>query len=190
MSDIELLREMIGNSAIVPHSNNGRNTWSVKLSEGVQDKESHDFNISGLPRDSIIFRADKFPEAVHFYKGNRGENKRADYVIIADSDENKWILFIEVKSGKNYENKEIVQQLKGAECVVAHCRAVAEKFWDKESLLDSNVYENRFISIVKANISKRPTRNRLSGEVHDKPENMLKLTHLSQTLRFDRLIAN
>ena len=188
MSDIDLLREMIKESVIVPHSNNGKNTYSVKLSEYGQNKTSYAIQIYGLPQDSIIFRADEFPEAVHFYKGTLGENKRADYVIIADTGTKKRILFIEVKSGDNYENKKIVQQLKGAECVVAHCRAVAEKFWDANSLLDSNVYKNRFISIVKINIPKRPTRELLSGEVHDKPENMLRVGNPGGSTRFAKLI--
>ena len=188
MSDIDLLRKMIKESVIVPHSNNGKNTYSVKLSEHGQHKTSYAIKISGLPQDSITFKADKFPEAVNFYKGTRGENKRADYIIVADNGSKKRILFIEVKSGNNYENKKIAQQLKGAECVVAHCRAVAEKFWDEDSLLDSNDYKNRFISIVKVNIPKRPTHKLLSGKVHDKPENMLRIGNPGGSTRFAQLI--
>ena len=191
MSDIDLLRKMIVDSAIVLHSNSGKNKCSVMLSEeDEQNKIPYAFKISGLPQDSITFRADKFPEAVHFYQGSRGENKRADYVIVADTGKKKWILFIEVKSGKHSENRDMAKQLKGAECVVAHCRAVAEKFWDENSLLDSNVYENRFIGIVKVNIPKRPTRNRPSGIVHDKAENMLIVRNPGSSLRFDKLTSS
>ena len=189
MSDIDLLRKMIVDSAIVLHSSSGKNKCSVMLSEkDEENKILYAFKISGLPQDSIIFRADKFPEAVHFYQGNLGENKRADYVIVADAGKNKWILFIEVKSSKNYENRDIVKQLKGAECVVAHCRAVAQKFWNVESFLDNEKYENRFIGIVKVNMNKHPTRNRPHGKVHDRPENMLKLQYPGNFTQFARLI--
>ena len=190
MSDIDLLSKMIKKSVLVPHNNNGKNTYSVELSEGGHGKTAYAFKIYGLPQDSIIFRAEMFPEAVHFYQGSRGENKRADYVIVADTGKKKWILFIEVKSGKHSENRDMAKQLKGAECVVAHCRAVAEKFWDENSLLDSNVYENRFIGIVKVNIPKRPTRNRPSGIVHDKAENMLIVRNPGSSLRFDKLTSS
>ncbi len=190
MSDIDLLSQIIVDTAIVSHTPTGNNKCSVDLSENRHGNISYNLKINGIPEDSVTFRADNFPEAVGFYRGDRGENKRADYVIVAKSNNKKWILFIEVKSGKNYENKEIVKQLKGAECVVAHCRAVAKRFWNANSFLDSNIYENRFISIVKVNMNKLPTCNRLSGKIHNKPENMLKLGNHGKLLRFSRLIAN
>ena len=51
-----------------------------------------------------------------------------------------------MKAGKKTsKEKEIIQQLKGAQCFVEYCQAIGKSFWEKQDFLDD--YKYRFVSI-------------------------------------------
>jgi hypothetical protein len=117
------------------------------------------------------------------FKGERGECKRADYVIV--SAEKKCILYIEIKSVKDGW-AQIVKQFKGAECVVKYCREVGKTFWEENSFMSG--YKSRFISIGHTNFPKKKTRIEDSRQLHDAPGRAMKIDW-PHFLQFERLAA-
>ncbi len=94
MSDMEILSELILESALIPHENEyGKPV--IKLQEAGA-KGSVSF-IRKIPLDAIVIKADEFPAPKKFFKGDKGECKRADFIII--SEEKKVILYVELKAG-------------------------------------------------------------------------------------------
>ncbi len=109
-----------------------------------------------------------------FFNGSKGECKRADFIIITDSDSKKIILCIEMKSGKGGAQEDVIRQLTGAQCFIAYCREIGKAFWNQKNFLTGYVY--RFVSIRDISISKKPTRlSHATGDTHDSPEKMLKI---------------
>ncbi|NER23140.1 MAG: hypothetical protein F6J96_21050 [Symploca sp. SIO1C2] len=187
MSDIALLKEMIKETATVPlEEHNGKN--QVTLIE--PPPANYSVTIHGMPYkdEVIIIKADTFSSPRAVFNGKRGECKRADFVIIADTDNKKFrkvILCIEMKAGKGGTESEIIQQLKGAQCFVAYCREIGQVFWNQRNFLKG--YEYRFISLREISIAKKPTRTLAKVGIHNCPERMLKITS-PHHLQFNRLV--
>ncbi len=151
MADIEILRQMLEDEAIV----HPKNEEVVLVESDSSDK--YEIKISDMPPRSVVFKADKLGTQ-SFFKGSKGENKKADFIIVAEEEKEKWVLHIEMKrSGQPLEGK-IKKQLKSAACVVAYCRAVGRIFWSRSEFLNENEYQSRFIFIRVTGLAKRPTR--------------------------------
>lgn len=181
MSAVYLLQEIISKDAVITLNQDNK---SVDLSENETR-----FTIRNLPADSIAIKADKFPAPIGFFKGNVGENRRADFIIISEaSTEKRWVVYIEMKGEAKPDNERIITQLKGAQCVIAYCRSVAEKFHGKTKFLDEKQYESRFISIKSSSISKKPSIHH-RDKVHDAPDKMLTLKH-AKRFQFNQLVGN
>jgi len=196
MSDISILKEMIQETAIVLLKEQLEGThsrYSVTLEER---NENYAIEICNMPNhdEVIIIKADTFLAPRDIFKGSKGECKRADFVIIANSERYKIILCIELKKTKGSQ-KAIIQQLTGAQCFVAYCKEIGKRFWDKDSF--DGDYQYRFVSIsqIKTSISKVRTQISRSKEkennakIHDQPELMLKITSPKNPLYFDQLIG-
>jgi hypothetical protein len=155
-TDTEILGQMISTKATAQlQQQNNRN--SVELCE-PQANHSR-VKIYGLPDDTIVIKADLFPSPDTIFQGNKGECKRADYILI--SEEKKCIIFLEMKK-TNGAQKEIVSQLKGAQCVMKYCQEVGISFWSKPDFL--NGYKHRFVSVCHTSIHKIKTRPNQSLE--------------------------
>jgi hypothetical protein len=179
MSDMKILSELILESALVPHENEyGKPV--IKLQEaGVKDSVSF---IRNIPSDAIVIKADEFPAPKTFFKGDKGECKRADFIII--SEEKKVILYVELKAGAK-DTSYIVKQLKGASCVISYCKEVGRHFWNESSFLDG--YVHRYVGMVNLSVSKRTSRHK-SKPLHDLPESFLKISS-PRHLQFNELAA-
>ncbi|MTJ06681.1 hypothetical protein [Anabaena sp. UHCC 0204] len=144
MSDIAILKEMIKETATVSLENDlyGRNKVILKEPK----PPNYYVTIYGMPNDDdvIIINADEFKSPDTIFKGNSGECKRADFIIIANTVKKKVILCIEMKASKGGSMRDIIAQLKGAECFVAYCRQIGQSFWNHQNFLKD--YEWRFIS--------------------------------------------
>ncbi|WP_353929735.1 hypothetical protein WJM97_15670 [Okeanomitos corallinicola TIOX110] len=187
MSDIAILKEMIKNTATVPlKDENGKKI--VTLEE--PDLPNCFVTIRGIPDEDqfIVIKADQFPAPNTIFNGSKGECKRADFIIVADTDRKKVILCIEMKAKrKTAKEWEIIQQLKGAKCCVEYFQKVGKEFWGHSHFLDSYVY--RFVTIRNINIDKRTTQEKTTDN-HDIPEKMLKLSApKSNYILFNRLIG-
>ena len=188
---MDILRELINDDALAPiESSNNKNVITLKESRDGPPSE-YTVKIQDAPDDIIAIKADHFPPPRRIFKGVKGECKRADYVIVARTDRRNWIIYIELKGHKSGSHSEIVQQLKGAKCLVAYCRAIGQAFWSQREFLKENDYEQRFISIKDTRLAKKSTRGERRAALHDKPENMRRLKKVSGSkIQFNELIRN
>jgi hypothetical protein len=197
MSDIAVLKEMIQESAtltLLEQENGKRLSYAIALTETQSEPEnSYSVTINGMPKhdEVIIIKADAFPAPRAIFQGNKGECKRADFVIIANTNTEKVILCIEMKKKKG-SNKTIIQQLTGAKCFVSYCQEIGKAFWQQQNFLDA--YQYRFVSIGHISMSKKTTRfysrkkrSDSSNSIHDRPEQMLKISS-QNVLEFNYLI--
>ncbi|MEH2235681.1 hypothetical protein [Nostoc sp.] len=154
LTDIAILKEMIKETATVALENDRYGKNKVILRE--PPPANYDVTIYGMPDDDevIIIKADTFISPNAVFKGNRGECKRADFVIVADTGKKKVILCVEMKAGKG--GSYIIEQLKGAQCFIAYCREIGQSFWEQQNFLKD--YECRFVSIKNIKIPKKTTR--------------------------------
>ncbi len=183
MSDIAILKEMIKPTATVPlEIRHHKNVAILKEPEA-----DYAVTIFGMPDDdqTIIIKADDFEAPKKIFANSKHECKRADFVIIADTNRGKFIVCIEMKAG-NGRSQEIKLQLKGASCFVAYCREIGQAFWDNSSFLDLKDYKYRFVSIRNASIPKKPTRHSGKDDIHDHPDKMLKITSANH-IQFNEL---
>ncbi len=185
MSDIAILKEMIQKTATIPLEDR-HNKKQVTLAE--PPPANYSVTIYGMPANDevIIIKADTFSSPNTVFKGNHGECKRADFVIIADTDNKKVILCIEMKAGKGGSETDIIQQLKGAQCFVAYCREIGQSFWNQQDFLQR--YKYRFVSIRDISISKKKTRTERSIGTHNRPDRMLKISSPNR-LEFNHLVG-
>ena len=180
--DINILQQMIKNSAklsLTDHYGSKR----VTLFE-PQCRDSS-VNISGLPDNIIVIKADEFKSPDSIFGGELGECKRADFLIISQSDDKKIILFIEMKVRKGSQ-QDIVKQLTGTQCFVAYVREIGRAFWKRRDFLGG--YDCRFISISHTPIAKGKTRLTRQTGIHDQPERMLKIAY-PHHLQFNHLVG-
>lgn len=178
MNDIQILQEMLVSASQVPLQHESGRLPFVTLKD-VQAEATA--TIKGLPRDSIVLRAEVFvPRAdiensncEFIFEGLKGECKRADFVIVSTG-ARKWIILIEIQKGNYKSHKEVVQQLKGALCFVNYCKCIGKEFWREEEFLDS--YEFRFVSMKDISIDKRRTRpDEPRQPLHSTPESFLRI---------------
>ena len=184
MTDREILLEMLRKDALEPKGLE-RGKPIIKLRQG--GKHRYSVTIYQPPSDSLVIKAENFPAPSDFFKGSKGENKRADFIVISEG--RRVILYIELKAGKRKPG-EIKQQLKGASCVLAYCKEVARQFWNKNDFLDN--YDCRYIGIVGVNIRKRRTRPESPfhkpSTRHNSPESFLTIRS-PHHLKFNKLAA-
>jgi hypothetical protein len=180
MSDIEVLHEMIKPAAKISLVGDG-NKKTVTLNEPQQPKST--VTIVGIPESAIVIKVNLFRSPDTVFVGTKGECKRADFIIVADSLHKKSIVYIEMKLTRDSE-KEIMQQLTGARCFMTYCQNLGKEFWERPEFL--NDYNHRFVSIKHTGTQKRKTRHDRPTENHDSPARMLKISS-PHRLEFNQL---
>ena len=186
MPHINILKEMLKETAIVPLEDHpyGKESKQVTLTEpGL-----YSVSIKGLPSEDqvVVFKTDDYPAPRHIFKGNKGECKRADFVIICDTEAIQIILFIELKAKSNTSSKKhIVQQLKGSQCVVKYSQEIGKLFWNPLFLDD---FQYRFVCLSDINLDKRKSQACKDLTLHDTPEKMLRINS-PRHLQFRQLIG-
>ena len=186
MSDLDVLRALIKEESLTPLEETSYDKKSVTLREpGDSQNSGYSVQIKGVPEDTVVIKADDFPPPDKIFKCEKGECKRADFVMIANTDQANWILYIEMTNRKKTK-KEIIQQLKGAQCFIAYCQKIVRTFWQQPAFLGAN-YRNRFVSIKKIGLDKRPTVIEPQQGLNDSPENM-RIISGEGNLRFKKLV--
>ncbi len=185
-SDLKILQELVKKQATVSPKSTSYGKKIITLKENA-DGSQYAVTIQGLPKDAIAMKADMFPAPDHIFTCQRGECRRADYILITNSGQENFILYIEMKKGRA-KSREIVTQLKGAQCLIAYCRAIGRLFWQKEDFLGAQ-YQSRFVSIREISLNKRPTRAQPEppGNLNDTPERTLRIKGYDN-LHFKKLI--
>lgn len=178
MSDISILREMLRDSATVSLELDSYGKEVVRLHEPPRaDHAGYDVVVRGMPskENCVVIKTDDFIPPSKFFQGTKGELKRADFVIVANNNGVKVIICIELKAKKETSSiTEVIQQLKGAQCVMRYCQQIAQQFWGETNLLRD--YEYRFVAVRDISIPKQPTFSKKdSSALHDTPENLLKI---------------
>ena len=131
--------------------------------------------ISQIPDDAIIIKCDQFKAPKSIFKGNSGECKRCDYILLFSYQSKNYALFIEMKRG-NRSSSAIKQQLIGGRCFLDYCCAILKHFHNVKKPFVG--YNSRYVCFTKTFIDKRPTKQERSKtrSVHMKPEKFLKLS--------------
>uniref|UniRef100_UPI0020C4BDE0 hypothetical protein n=1 Tax=Oscillatoria sp. HE19RPO TaxID=2954806 RepID=UPI0020C4BDE0 len=111
MGDIAILKEMLQDTATVPLEERNHKK-QVTLAEPAP--ANYSVTLYGMPKEDevIIIKADAFTSPNTVFKGKHGECKRADFIIIADTEKIKVILCIEMKAGKGDTEANIIKQLR------------------------------------------------------------------------------
>lgn len=187
MPDLDILRELVQEDSLVSAESdvNGRR---VLILEENKAQPAYAITIFNVPYDAVAVKVDDFPPPA--FKGSRGERKRADFVIFAQTPEQNWIVYMEMKGGRVRSEKDVVHQLMGAQCVVSYCRAVGRVFWDRgANFLEEHEYQQRFVSVKEIGMNKRPTWGTNRNGRHDTARNMRKIVAPGNgRIRFQRLI--
>jgi len=188
MTDLLLLQELLKDDAIITPEDGDYGKKSITLIEPeTSSDKGYSVVIRNTPENTIAIKADKFPAPNAFFNNKKGECKRADFVMVSITPSDiHLIIIIEMKKGKGESETKIIQQLKGARCVVDYFRSIVKYFWQRNDFLGSNKYQYRFVSIRKIGIDKKPSRTRHANGTHDRPEQMLKITSPNY-LEFNRL---
>lgn len=153
-------------STFVKH---GRNC--VRLKETGKNARLREVTIMDLPTDSIVLNIEKFEQPKTLFRGKNGECKRCDYILALAKENRRFLLFIEMKSGR-FKESGVQQQFKGSECVMDYCNAVLERFHSQNGLFKS--YEKRFVIFYKPSLAKRTTQPFKKSTKNDSPERALK----------------
>jgi len=142
--------------------------------------------ICNLPENIIVINLDSYWSIDKMFTHDKGQCKRADFVIIANDNQGV-IIHIEIKKKKSLE-KIIIQQLTGSKCFILFCQNIgqAQAFWNRTSFL--NDYVHRYVSIRNISISKKTTRIPPRCGINDCPERMLKISS-PHHLMFQHLIG-
>ncbi|HBO3135815.1 TPA: hypothetical protein L4Q96_001361 [Pseudomonas aeruginosa] len=176
--DAEILSRMIKSSATVALDESyGKPCLTLREPQAPDSLVT----VRNVPADTVAIKVDAFtaPDAV--FKGEQGECKRADYVLI--SPQRRTIVYIEVKRTRD-GLEDIVKQLKGAQCFVHYCRDIGSTFWGEANFL--NGYQHRFVSIGHTTLAKRKTRIERTAASHDNPSKPLKIDW-PHNLQFNQL---
>lgn len=183
MSDIDILSEMLQASARIPLDvQHGKKQVTLVDSQCPQSSVT----VHGLPDSTIVIKADAFKCLEGFLSGSHGECKRADFLVVADALSKKRILCIEMKKTKGRE-KDVIEQLKGAQCLAWYCQKIGIEFWKSEGFLSG--FEYRFISIGRTSIPKRQTRIVRQHRTHDRADKMMKIDW-AKRLQFNHLAGS
>lgn len=176
--DHKILSELISNNveiSLIPLPNSSN---EVTLTENI-DNDSYFIKIKGLPKETFILKADEFLALLNFFKGLQGECKRADYIILTNIKNKKIAIFLELKSG-NSDNKDIINQLKGAFCLYKYLQKIGQIFWGYTDFLMD--YEIRFAVIKeipqKTKLNKKTTKFKRENLVSKIPLDQLNLPEI------------
>lgn len=170
MPDLDILQELIKDDAVLTPSVNSKGNKSNLVLKENDPQNQYQVEIRNIPGVVFAFKPDNFPVPDRIFNNSKGVLKRADFVIFVSEFNNNWIFYIEMKSGKGCQNT-IIQQLKGATCIIAYCRAIGKKFWQNQNFLKEGKYQQRFISIKDVTIDKKPSID-MNASLHDTPERM------------------
>ena len=190
--DLEILSEMIRDTALasVEEHPYGRSGKKVVILKELNNEQQYSVKIQNAPDEILAIKADEFPAPKSIFRDDKHECKRADYILVAYTKGANWIIYIELKDGQSNSNKEIRQQLDGAKCLIAYCRAVGRTFWQQPKFLEEKNYKQRFVCVKNLKSKKTPTRNRLKPRrLHDNSANMRKIyAHPGKQVQFNELI--
>ena len=180
MSDTTVLKRMFQDEILLRLESHHNNKKKVILRE-LQALDSL-VEIHNIPSDSIIIDLDRAFNNSMLFKGDQGECKRADFIVI--SEEKQKVIFIELKRSNLPSKKDIVNQLKGSFCAFEYCKVIAAEFFQERDFLKH--YQLRFVNFRQTNIPKKRTIIKREESLHDSPENPLYINK-AQVIQYNKI---
>ncbi|NJN73528.1 MAG: hypothetical protein HC799_12335 [Limnothrix sp. RL_2_0] len=169
--DLTILAELVSEDAQVLPIDTVYGGQEVTLTE--EEDIDYFIKIKGLSEQILIIKCDKFPAPKSIFKNSKRECKRADYIILTNTENKKTAVFLELKKG-NPDNAELICQLKGAFCFLKYCQKIGQVFWEKPNFLAGYEYKFAVIKeIPKVNLKKKTTRIR-----HENLANRIKMKNI------------
>lgn len=190
--DLQLLRQMIVEGAVVEFDSTQSDHKTIKLEERDNcNNLVSNVIISGIPQDSIMIRGDVWPSPDRVFTSEKGARRLADFILVSAQDNTVTAVYIEMKARKELEKNNIIQQLKGVRCLMDYCQSIAKHFFGKEML---NEAHHRYIVINSTNEkrTKRTTKTSTKQESSDLVEKTTlksyRLFKNARSIPYDKLI--
>jgi hypothetical protein len=169
MNCVELIGQLIHRDALVPVE-----PYNSRLKVVLREPESgSQAQIYNLPPDAIVFRLDERFEVERIFKGNSGECKRGDFILIATLHGTLFVIHLEMKRTKG-SKPEIKQQLLGSWCFTHYMQEIGRRFWGHNLFLETA--EHRYISLRGTDGKKRRTKLDSDTALHDSPDQPLTIS--------------
>ena len=150
-----------------------------------EEESNYEFIVNNCPNDTMVIKCDdKFPQPGDLFKGEKGECKRADYIII--SSEKKVVIIMELKrSTKSTGTRDaIAAKMKGAKCIIDYCESIISSFWGDRDVFKG--YKKKYF-LCTLNTQKRPFNDGTIPIKNDSPDKFTKLS--GKTVLFNKLIV-
>lgn len=148
----EVLKEMLSAGRFVPV-----NTGEVFLSEPEDGAGLNMVCIVGIPADAIVLRMDG-TIASRLINSARGENRRADFVLIFTDQGRRFLVHAELKTSElSAGGPHLLEKFNGTDCILDYCERLMDTFYGHPDGFSG--YERRYVLMYKSpSISKSPTR--------------------------------
>lgn len=172
MSCFDLIDQMIHANARVGLKQNYAR-FKVTLTEpACADSE---VTVDHVPQRSIVIKLDGRLSLLDIFKGNLGECKRADYIIVSDTGNGIVFVHLEIKREKGGTTRDACNQLRGSECFAKYLQYLGKAFGGEHEFLDG--VSHRFVRVCGTRPRKRKTRvTKPDGAVfHDSPDSAMKI---------------
>ena len=153
MGAYHALKRLLVDDVILPLAEMHEKKFCVLM----EIEAGYKFTIRGLPDDTLIIKSDRFPTTKDvFFKSDHMECKRADYVLVSESE--KIIMFFELKrSTKTASMNDVIAQLKGSKCVMDYCELISAAFLGEYRIF--NGYTLKYYRLIAITSRKRPFKN-------------------------------
>lgn len=177
--DIFLIRKLIRPEILENPDKSSNGSYCVKLVE--KEQQDYEVTIDGIPKCAIALKTDRLVLPNNFFDSSLGVLRHCDYVLITNSSECNWIVYVEMKAIENPSREngdasrldKVKQQLNGSACVIAFCAEAGYRFLGKNDFLSKNNYKERFVYIsIGAELKFRNPTTR----VNDTADDVLKLS--------------
>lgn len=139
--DMEILNQMMSNfihiktQLTLPPI---KNKVILKETNGV----TYYIELKQIPTKFILIKPENLDFLSKNITGSNGEKQISDYILISESAEGKWIVYIEMKRG-NAEVKKIRNQLIGSKCFIDYCKSLVNFFYEGEQHFKD--FEERYV---------------------------------------------
>jgi len=164
MSPIDVLEQKVLHTGIVERLSGNK----VRLCERDSPMREVLLKVEN-PRKTLLLRIDEV-QIKKLYQKGKGQLKRCDYVIFTEVKGRKYLVFAEMKH-KDRDNEKIIQQFRGAECLVDYIDSVLKRFYGVKSLKE---YEKHFVLFYRVPIPKEATRPKKAQGKNDVPERYMR----------------
>lgn len=143
------------------------NGGELELTENDPGAKLRQVTVRGVPEGALALRLDT-GDLGYFLRREAGERRCCDYVLIVYAGERRHLIFIEMKS-EHFEMRRVREQFLGAECAVAYCEAVLERFHEAPEFFGA--FEWRYFVVHRSrSIQKRTTRPKTNPYPTNSPQ--------------------